>query len=247
MKLSLSGSVDFGEKFASQFDAKYSLFGQSEESVSQYIKYNKSLSPGGFSYEYAFHQKISQLPQFNVDTKGKFAFVPGHLESSTSLSYGENALEVKSDNVITFDFSDSAKVYDVKMALVSPTHDVDFLLTQNFKLTSNTLIREGYMRLTPDYIISSKTEAGYHRGTEGYIRVKLSTPSHEQKHEFSFTKIADKYYTAQVCIFVFMRKIILEHYLSVSSYISFNNEVQKYLFMKIHNNNVNVPVKTSCI
>ena len=201
VKLSVTGSFDVDEKFASQFDAKYSLFGQSEESVSQYIKYKKSLSSNGFSYEYALSQEVSNLPQLNVDAKGKLSATPGQLEASTSLRYGENEFEMKSENFITYDFEDSAKSYDVKMSLVSTTHPVDVLLTQKFKLTSNSLFREGYLRLTPYYVFSSSTEAGYREGTEGFIRVKISTPSFEQKHEISFTKIAEKYYTVQVCTF----------------------------------------------
>ena len=201
IKLSVTGSIDVDEKFASQFDAKYSLFGQPEESVSQYIKYKKSLSSNVFSYEYAFSQEVSHLPQLNVDAKGKLAAAPGHLEASTSLRYGEDEFEMKSENLITYNLDNSAKAYDVKMSLVSTTHPVDILLTQKFKLTSNSLFREGYLRLTPYYVFSSSTEAGYREGTEGFIRVKISTPSFEQKHEFSFSKIAEKYYIVQVCMF----------------------------------------------
>ena len=199
------------------------MFGKPEETVSQYMKYFKSKATNGLSYEYAFFQKVSQMPNLDVDAKGKFALAPGHLELSTSLTYGENDFEMKSNNLITYDFNGSAKIYDIKMSFVSATHGVDVLLTQNFKLTSNTLSRESYLRLSPYYVFSSKTEAGYHEGTEGYIRVKISTPTYQQKHELSFTKVAEKYYTAQV---YYPRMIIFEQSFNIYSGMNF---VRNYL------------------
>ena len=154
----------------------------------------------GTTYDGAFSMQFSELPQFSIHSKAKHHFTPGRIETTASMSYGENDFDISMNEVITYSADQDSRKYDLRMEVASQSHRLDVLLTDKIIMSRNYFLRDGYVRLTPDQEITSKVELGYHQGKEGYIRLKIAAAQIDISQEIAITKIADSHFTAKVTI-----------------------------------------------
>lgn len=200
LTVSASGNIQNNDRLASKLDIDYAFMGQPEQHFNHSFKYEKLVNEQEKSYSGAFLFQASEFPSLTVNTKGKMRLTQGRVESSGSVNIGGSRFDLSTDNTLSYGSNVDATFYDARMTLVSSSHNIDALLTEKFKLQRNYLLREAYLRLTPSYELKSKTEMAHNKDIDGYARVHFSFMDFDGTQEISFTKMANKYYTAQVSV-----------------------------------------------
>jgi len=196
---SMKGNVNCEEnRKSSQFDGKYSIMNGPEQTFNKYFKFQKLSNFDERSYLIDYTHELSQFPSFGMSIQGKYSHTHGKFETMASVQAGSGVFDLDFTNNIGYDIQEQSKAYQVNMALKSSSHGIDFLRNENFKLRSNYLLRESFTRFFTNFEVTSKVELGYFRDTEAFARLSFGMPNFDMSHEYSYTKIADKYYTAKV-------------------------------------------------
>ncbi|XP_018009303.1 uncharacterized protein LOC108666875 [Hyalella azteca] len=193
----VSGNINREDGFYSQLDAKYAVMRGPEHSFSKLLRINKVTRDESITCSYGFSVVSTQFPKLTLHTKARYHRAPGRVESSLSVNYGSDAIVLDVDKVLTYSLHGENKNFEYRTTIVSPTYDINTLISEKIILRRNYFLRDSQMRLSPDLSIENKVELGF-SDIDGFARFNFKWGTLDIGNEISYTKVANNHYTAQV-------------------------------------------------